>query len=107
MAKYNDPDKAKVEQYSLDYLRSLKSSAPEVMIDLWEAGHFTAALAEEAERKAASKSYTTHITHKPQNMREFLAEREAEEAAKSGQEARKREIHDLREKLYQLQREVK
>ncbi|BFP50652.1 hypothetical protein SCMC78_04590 [Streptomyces sp. CMC78] len=55
---YNDPDKASVEQYSLDYMRSLRSSAPEEMLRLWRAGHFTEAMAEEAASRADGRTYT-------------------------------------------------
>lgn len=55
--RYKDPD-ISVEQYSLEYMRSLKSSAPETMLDLWRAGHFADAIEEHAENKAANKTYT-------------------------------------------------
>ncbi|MFG3409943.1 hypothetical protein [Streptomyces sp. NPDC048142] len=72
--KYNDPTN-EVEQYSLDYMRSLKSSAPEEMLRLWRAGHFTESLAEEAASKAAGRTYTRSKGATGAATREWAAER--------------------------------
>ena len=72
--KYNDPDRVPVEQYSLDYLRSLRSSAPEEMLRLWRAGHFSEAIAEEGASKA-NKKYRNNVGTTGAMTREWAKKR--------------------------------
>ncbi|MFE6332974.1 hypothetical protein ACFVOK_07090 [Streptomyces sp. NPDC057798] len=58
--RYNDPT-GEVEQYSLDYLRSLRAAdRNEEVSRLYALGHFRDAIAEEAANKAASRTYSNN-----------------------------------------------
>lgn len=72
--KYNDPDKSKVEQYSIDYMRTLRHSDPEEMLRLWNLGHFQAAIDEENVRKAESRTYSTHKVGTAGSTQKWLEE---------------------------------
>ncbi|WP_329348404.1 hypothetical protein OG226_07910 [Streptomyces sp. NBC_01261] len=89
---YNDPS-SEVEQYSLEYMRSLKGSAPEEMLRLWEAGHFTDAIAEQAADKAANRAYTRNKgVQAAGSIKGLEAKQEAEQAeAQVIREDRKKE----------------
>ncbi|QES09819.1 hypothetical protein DEJ44_32110 [Streptomyces venezuelae] len=72
--KFNDPTD-KVEQYSLEYLRKLRTEAPEQMLALWRAGHFSEAIAEEGASKAANKKYRNNVGTTGAKTREWAADR--------------------------------
>lgn len=55
--KYEDPREEKIAQYPFDYLQELRRTDPDLMVSLWNAGHFETAISERNAKKAERKIY--------------------------------------------------
>ncbi|MFI9295353.1 hypothetical protein [Streptomyces gardneri] len=100
--KWNDPDRVEVEQYSLDFLRRLRSSGQNAeLVRLHEAGHFRLAIEEESKSNTENRLYTRQKGVQQAGSQKGLADKlEAEEVAKvTGKVAKKKQALDMLRRL--------
>ncbi|MGX2994095.1 hypothetical protein JNUCC64_07285 [Streptomyces sp. JNUCC 64] len=99
-SKYNDPS-SEVEQYSYEYLQSLKAEGKhEEISQLHAAGHFRLAIEERAATRAENRSYSRQKgVQAAGSIKAFTDKLEADQAASEADKEAKR-----KEALTQLRR---
>ena len=91
---YNDPN-SEVDQYSLQYMRSLRAAGQNDEISrLYELGHFNEAIAEEGASKAANRAYSRNKGISQAGSVKELEEKQERDAlsTNAAREAKKQEV---------------